>query len=98
MPRHHGVFSLATTTRVAEGPDRFAGRPECRGRQGGGTERLNNQLAGIRKKQNTMAGDQEQAVVLLSLAPATVDPSDQSAGQRNCQRRRGGQQNDRTIQ
>ena len=63
-----------------------------------GIKRPNNQPAGIRKQQYTLAGGQGRAVMLLSPSPATVGPSDRSAGQRNRRRRRGGQRNDRTIQ
>ena len=51
---------LATTPRTARGPNRFAGRPEYRGRWGGGdgAESPNNQPAGIRRrKNNTRLGD-----------------------------------------
>ena len=49
---------LATTPRTAWGPSRFAGRPEYRGRRGGGdgAESPNNQPAGIQKN-NTRLGD-----------------------------------------
>ena len=64
---------------------------------GSGTERPNNQPAGVRNN-NTQCRVVNWTVVLLSPSSAPVRPSDQSPGQPNRRGRHWGQRNDPTIQ